>query len=55
MDSKITDEYNLYPALNITPKKGLLVMFPAYLYHSVLPSLAENRITMSGNISIIDN
>jgi len=30
-------------------------MFPAYLYHSVLPSLAENRITMSGNITIINN
>ena len=50
--ARINDEYNLYPALNITPKTGLLVMFPAYLYHGVLPSLAENRITMSGNIVI---
>ena len=52
LDPRINDEYNLYPALNITPKTGLLVMFPAYLYHGVLPSLAENRITMSGNIVI---
>lgn len=55
LDEKINQELNLYPAFNIAPREGLLLMFPAYLYHSVLPSTADNRIAMSGNILIVNN
>ena len=39
---------------SITPKTGMLVLFPSYLDHSVKPSSsAEDRIVISFNISLI--
>ena len=39
---------------SITPKEGLLVLFPSYLEHSVNPNLSDNeRIVISFNISIL--
>ena len=40
---------------SITPKKGMLVLFPSYLEHSVNPSKSEeDRIVISFNISLIN-
>tara|TARA_Y100001970_G_scaffold293195_1_gene438436 strand:+ start:8003 stop:8605 length:603 start_codon:yes stop_codon:yes gene_type:complete len=39
--------------VNVTPKEGLLVLFPSYLYHSVNESLSENeRIVVSFNVDL---
>lgn len=43
--------------VNFTPKSGLLLIFPSWLYHSVAPNLSENkgtdgeRVIISFNIS----
>ncbi len=40
---------------SITPKKGMLVLFPSYLEHSVNPSKSkEDRVVISFNISLIN-
>ena len=46
MDSKINDEYNLYPALNITPKTGLLVMFPGEQFEVKVTSNKDNLASL---------
>ena len=39
---------------SVTPKSGLLVLFPSYLEHSVKPSKSiEDRIVISFNVSLI--
>ena len=40
--------------VNVTPKEGLLVLFPSYLHHSVeMNSSNEDRIVISFNIDLI--
>ncbi len=39
---------------SVTPKSGLLVLFPSYLEHSVKPSKStEDRVVISFNVSLI--
>ena len=41
---------------SITPKSGMLILFPSYLEHSVEPSKSDqDRIVISFNISLIRN
>ena len=41
---------------SVTPKNGLLVLFPSYLDHSVNPSHSDkDRIVISFNVSLIQN
>ena len=52
LDSEIKNALGLCHNFQIKPKSGLFLMFPAYLYHMVLPSGSDNRLAMSGNITI---
>ena len=43
-------------AHTITPKDGLLVLFPSYLHHSVEPNVSdEERIVISFNVNLVSN
>tara|TARA_B100001123_G_scaffold433568_1_gene558503 strand:+ start:289 stop:891 length:603 start_codon:yes stop_codon:yes gene_type:complete len=52
---KISSSNNLnIDVVNVTPKEGLLVLFPSYLHHSVgLNKSKQNRIVISFNINIV--
>ena len=50
------EEYKLINSnfFSITPKEGLLVLFPSYLHHSVdMNKAEEERIVISFNIDLI--
>lgn len=41
--------------VSVTPKTGLLVMFPSYLVHHVQPNMSESdRVIMSFNIDVVN-
>jgi hypothetical protein len=52
LDPEIKNALGLCHNFQIKPKSGLFLMFPASLYHMVLPSGSDNRLAMSGNITI---
>ena len=50
----VTNKLNI-EVVNITPKEGLLVLFPSYLHHSVeMNNSDEDRIVISFNIDLIN-
>ena len=50
----IKEEWGQHLERSITPMKGLLIMFPSYLTHGVLPNQSkEDRISISFNTRVI--
>ena len=47
---QMTTMYNIAPTFSVRPEPGLVLMFPAYLLHSVVQSQVDSRIAMSGNL-----
>ena len=38
----------------VKAKEGITVIFPSHLYDHVPPNECEDRVTMSGNIQVLD-
>ena len=52
--TKLFNKLNI-DVVNITPKEGLLVLFPSYLHHSVeINQSSDDRIVISFNIDLLN-